>query len=124
VPLFYPVGGGTNRAVECLGEAKLRTYVGVVFLLCAASWLFHALYYKYMGHPWSDINGPDFSRSHFGFNFHFCGKERRFDWRFFDKSGDIEGERGKVCCAGKCWASCREVPPADAEAAEHLMVKS
>ena len=39
-------------------QAKLLQYVGIVIGLCIGSWIFHIGYYKYMGHPWSAINGP------------------------------------------------------------------
>ena len=80
VPLFYRRSDtGTNRAFACLGAPLLWDYIFRILLLCVASWVFHALYYKYMGHPWSDINGPDFSGGHLRFYFHFCGGERLFD---------------------------------------------
>jgi hypothetical protein len=56
-------------------------YVGIVVALCVGSWVFHVSYYKYMGHPWSDINGPqcdDDIGCHF--RFYGCGKDRRFTW--------------------------------------------
>ncbi len=56
VPLF--LHRGRNRAAVCLGEPLLRDYVLRILGLCIGSWVFHSLYYKYMGHPWSDINGP------------------------------------------------------------------
>ena len=30
-----------------------------IFTFCLLSWIFHTAYYKYYGHPWADINGPD-----------------------------------------------------------------
>ena len=30
-----------------------------IFVFCFLSWVFHTAYYKYYGHPWADINGPD-----------------------------------------------------------------
>ena len=76
-PLFI----GPNRAVACVGESSIRGLVGLVLALCASSWFFHTMYYKYMGHPWSAINGPDMSSDGVRFHFHYCGKERVFRWR-------------------------------------------
>ena len=105
VPLFYPLNG-TNRAFECLGKEKIELYVGLVFLLCALSWLFHTLYYKCMGHPWSDINGPTFTGG-FSFYFHFCGKERLCKLTSAPKETNEPEER--CCgCIKKLQISCQE----------------
>ncbi len=99
VPLFYRrADSGTNRAVACLGRPLLWDYIFRILLLCVASWVFHALYYKYMGHPWSDINGPDFSGGHLRFYFHFCGKERLFDCSCAKRAG---GEEPGSRCRGR-----------------------
>ncbi len=73
------IRGGNNRALACLGEEKIYEYVGIVFSLCVASWISHILYYKYMGHPWTEINGPSCSRGRLRFNFHWCGDEKVLD---------------------------------------------
>ena len=39
-------------------HSKLSTFPGI-FVFCLLSWVFHTAYYKYYGHPWADINGPD-----------------------------------------------------------------
>ena len=56
------IKGGSNRALACLGPEKLIDYLFMVSGLCGASWICHILYYKYMGHPWTEINGPQISK--------------------------------------------------------------
>ena len=56
------IKGGSNRALACLGTEKLIDYLFMVSGLCGGSWICHILYYKYMGHPWTEINGPQIKR--------------------------------------------------------------
>lgn len=49
-----------NRGLLCIGEAKLQQYLGFIVLFSLCSWMCHIIYYKFMGHPWADINGPEF----------------------------------------------------------------
>ncbi len=93
VPLLM---GDNNRAYVCLEAHVLRDYMCRILALCVASWVFHTMYYKYMGHPWSDINGPDLQGGHVRFYFHFCGQERLFDCSCL-KSRD-GSERCCCCC--------------------------
>ena len=70
----------------------LPTFPGI-FVFCLLSWVFHTAYYKYYGHPWADINGPDITtnsmtvrclclnKRYFGiltiyFRYHYKGTER------------------------------------------------
>jgi hypothetical protein len=56
-------------------------YVAIVIGLCFGSWLFHIGYYKYMGHPWSAINGPQWDPlGGVNFKFYGCCKNRKFSW--------------------------------------------
>ena len=106
VPLFYTASAasGTNRAVECVGRDSLRAYAWAVVGLSVASWGFHTMYYKYMGHPWSAINGPNFARHSVEFFFHCCGKERLFHWTW---KADRDGEDDDVgCCSNRCRVTC------------------
>lgn len=77
-PFMYPPEE-SNRALACLGRDKLIEYIWMVIGLCVLSWIFHTMYYKYMGHPWSDINGPEVGLGLIGFQFHFCGTERKVE---------------------------------------------
>jgi hypothetical protein len=70
------IRGNSNRALACLGAEKLVEYVGVIVCLCLGSWICHILYYKYMGHPWTEINGPSITRHKIEFNLHWCGTEQ------------------------------------------------
>lgn len=66
-----------NRALACLGQEKLIHYIVLVAALCVCSWIFHVLYYKYMGHPWTEINGPQLTPSgRLRCSLHLCGKEK------------------------------------------------
>ncbi len=87
-PFF--VGQHTNRALACLGRETLTKYVFIVVSLCAASWVCHVMYYKYMGHPWTDINGPYCGQDSFKFFFHFCGRERLFDWTWGGDARNVD----------------------------------
>ena len=75
--LWPLIKGQSNRALACLGPEKLVNYVWIVAGLCAMSWMFHILYYKYMGHPWTEINGPQMSKMGIRCNVHLCGQEKR-----------------------------------------------
>ena len=69
------------KLIRFMSQAKLLEYVGIVIGLCVASWIFHIGYYKYMGHPWSAINGPQFDRTNgVQFKFYGWGKNRKFTW--------------------------------------------
>ena len=71
------IEGGSNRALACLGREKLIDYLFMVAGLCGGSWICHTLYYKYMGHPWTEINGPQITaRKGIQCNMHFCGEEK------------------------------------------------
>ena len=101
VPLInYRLKGRPNRAVTCLGVATLWDYIFRIVLLCLSSWVFHTLYYKYMGHPWSDINGPDVSRRHFRFFLHVCGQERQFDCSCVPEPQESTSSSGSSCYDG------------------------
>ena len=69
------IKGPPNRALSCLGQANIIKYLLIISGLCAASWICHILYYKYMGHPWTEINGPHFTKNGLKFNLHLCGEE-------------------------------------------------
>ena len=70
------IKGPPNRALNCLGSESIWNLITIIFGLCFCSWTFHILYYKYMGHPWTEINGPNCTRYGLRFNFHLCGKEQ------------------------------------------------
>ena len=52
--------------------------IAIVIGLSMGSWFCHTMYYKQMGHPWADINGPEFGSNKFGFSIYHCGTERYF----------------------------------------------
>jgi hypothetical protein len=119
-PLF--VGNPTNRAFECLGKEKLVEYLFIVIALCAGSWFFHILYYKYMGHPWADINGPEVDKDSLKFYFHFCGTERLFRWTYGDSSRGPDTDPGAAadgeasCCLNSnktCNLTCKKLDDCD-----------
>ena len=70
------IKGEPNRALACLGQAKMLDNVGIVAGLCVGSWVFHIMYYKYMGHPWTEINGPQIHNNEVGCFMHLCGHEK------------------------------------------------
>eukprot|EP00095_Tigriopus_kingsejongensis_P004696 maker-scaffold276_size226481-snap-gene-0.17 protein:Tk04696 transcript:maker-scaffold276_size226481-snap-gene-0.17-mRNA-1 annotation:"hypothetical protein" len=109
-PLMYP----SSRAHVCLGTAKLVQYIFIVIGLCLGSWVCHAMYYKYMGHPWSDINGPDVSSGGLKFSLHVCGKEKFFQCScrggndFRDRE-EYESEELVECqCSSRCRVQCTD----------------
>lgn len=104
-PLYYP---SDNRASSCLSPETVKSYIGIVFGLCVGSWIFQIMYYKYMGHPWSAINGPTITRDDFSFFFHCCGKERLFKWSWNGSPGSNQ-EFGvhRLCWSKSCQLSCR-----------------
>ena len=68
-----------------ISQEKLIEYVGIVFCLCVGSWICHIGYYKYMGHPWSAINGPQYDNVNgVNLNFYAYGKYRKLTWQVFE----------------------------------------
>ena len=75
--------GHPNRALACLGQEKLIDYVFLVAGLCLLSWICHVLYYKYMGHPWTEINGPQWTNTGgLRCNLNLCGREKYWTCQF------------------------------------------
>lgn len=118
-PLMYPSG----RAFACLGTGKITQYVFTVIGLCMASWLSHVMYYKYMGHPWSDINGPTCSAQKIKFSFHVCGREKMFQCacnrdsdpeEFQDEPSETDAMVKKIHCrCTKCRITCSDFKDTD-----------
>eukprot|EP00094_Tigriopus_californicus_P001992 TCALIF_01920-PA protein Name:"Similar to ANK2 Ankyrin-2 (Homo sapiens)" AED:0.42 eAED:0.42 QI:11/0.75/0.4/0.8/1/1/5/0/1087 len=126
-PLMYPSG----RAFACLGTAKINQYVLTIIGLCMASWLSHVMYYKYMGHPWSDINGPTCSAQKVKFSFHVCGREKLFQCACSEESDSEEFQEGtketetmvkKIQCrCTKCRITCSDFQDTDQEDSDSEM---
>ena len=75
-PLFLTNNQDTNRALVCLGQEKVIHLIGIIIMISIGSWICHTMYYKQLGHPWADINGPEIGKGKFGFSIHHCGTER------------------------------------------------
>ncbi len=105
---------GPSRATACVDAGTLLGHVGYIVIICVCSWICHVLYYKYMGHPWSDINGPDASRERVRVNFHWRGKERTVEWRWCpgattEEEDAAEDEKDGLAGGGRRRAGCADV---------------
>jgi len=82
------------------GQEKLLQYVGIVLAMNACSWVFHVGYYKYMGHPWSSINGPLIDQKKMRIDFYACGKLRRCEWSC--TQGNPDQDKCSKCFRPNC----------------------
>uniref|UniRef100_A0A0K2TNQ1 Putative LOC100882592 [Megachile rotundata] n=1 Tax=Lepeophtheirus salmonis TaxID=72036 RepID=A0A0K2TNQ1_LEPSM len=73
--LFY---NREDTLLSCLSPNQFNIYVFFIILLSTCAWFCHIFYYKCMGHPWSDINGPgrDSLKKEFHVYFQVFGKEK------------------------------------------------
>ena len=59
---------GMNTLVSILYDVSTAG----IFVFCLLSWVFHTAYYKYYGHPWADINGPDITTHSMTVRYVYC----------------------------------------------------
>jgi len=60
----------------CIPLSALTSAITGIAVFCLLSWVFHTAYYKYYGHPWADINGPDITSSSMTVRYHYKGTEK------------------------------------------------
>ena len=62
MPYLYKNPAGSNPVLDCLEKWVLNAYIFCIVGLSLSSVASYFMYYKCFGHPWIDINGPNFDR--------------------------------------------------------------
>ena len=108
---------------DCIYDYTVGFFI-VVVVFCVGSWICHYVYYGLWGHPWSDINGPQWHRRCVG---KFNSKDKKATAMTPESQTLLPDERsgcpipGCYCCCGaKSPSAVIQVDNVDAQSLEYI----